>query len=166
MKEKTLGHIYALFTILVWGSCFVLTKVMLTAYTPTQIIPLRMGLAYLTLWALRPKTMKLPWKDELMFILIGITGGSFYFFLQNTAAAHTSAANVSILVSMSPILTVILAQLFSRKGEKLGEIRDYFGKSLFTELAPADGVLLYQTASLNIIEKGPMVSYGVPRPDP
>lgn len=53
-----------------------------------------------------------------------------------------------------------------RKGEKLGEIRDYFGKSLFTELAPADGVLLYQTATLNIIEKGPMVSYGVPRPDP
>ena len=166
MKKKTLGHIYALFTILVWGSCFVLTKVMLTAYTPTQIIPLRMGLAYLTLWVLRPKSMKLPWKDELMFILIGITGGSFYFFLQNTASAHTSAANVSILVSMSPILTVILAQLFSRKGEKLGEIRDYFGKSLFTELAPADGVLLYQTASLNIIEKGPMVSYGVPRPDP
>ena len=37
-----------------------------------------------------------------MFILIGITGGSFYFFLQNTASAHTSAANVSILVSMSP----------------------------------------------------------------
>ncbi len=56
-----------------------------------------------------------------MFILIGITGGSFYFFLQNTAAAHTSAANVSILVSMSPILTVLLAQLFSRKGEKLGK---------------------------------------------
>ena len=38
-EKKTLGHIYALFTILVWGSCFVLTKVMLTAYTPTQIIP-------------------------------------------------------------------------------------------------------------------------------
>ena len=122
MQKKTLGHLYALFTILVWGSCFVLTKVMLTAYTPTQIIPLRMGLAYLTLWALRPRTLELPWKDELMFILIGITGGSVYFFLQNTAAAHTSAANVSILVSMSPILTVLLAQLFSRKGEKLGKL--------------------------------------------
>ena len=80
-----------------------------------------MGLAYITLWILRPKTMKLPWKDELMFILIGITGGSVYFFLQNTAAAHTSAANVSILVSMSPIITVILAQFFSRRGEKLGK---------------------------------------------
>ena len=53
-----------------------------------------------------------------------------------------------------------------KKGEKLGEIRDYFGRSLFTEVAPADGVLLYQTASLNIVEKGPMVSYGVPRDDP
>lgn len=48
------------------------------------------------------------------------------------------------------------------KGEKLGEIRDYFGRSLFTEYAPADGVLLYQCASLNILEKGPMISYGVP----
>ena len=52
-----------------------------------------------------------------------------------------------------------------RKDEKLGEIRDYFGRSVFTEIAPEDGVLLYQCASLNIIEKGPMVSYGVPRHD-
>ena len=121
-KSKVMGHIFAIITILVWGSCFVLTKNLLVYFTPIQIIPLRMGLAYITLWILRPRTMKLPWKDELMFILIGITGGSFYFFLQNTASAHTSAANVSILVSMSPILTVILAQLFSRKGEKLGKL--------------------------------------------
>ena len=102
-QQKLTGHLFALFTTLVWGSCFVLTKVMLQAFTPIQIIPLRMGLAYLALWALRPKTMKLPWRDELMFILIGITGGSVYFYLQNT------------------ILTVLLAQLFSRKGEKLGK---------------------------------------------
>lgn len=49
-----------------------------------------------------------------------------------------------------------------RKGDKLGEIRDYFGRSLFTEFAPRDGVLLHQCASLNILEKGPMVTYGVP----
>lgn len=50
---------------------------------------------------------------------------------------------------------------FFRRGEKLGEIRDYFGRSLFTEYAPEDGVLLHQCSSLNIIEKGPMVTYGV-----
>lgn len=49
-----------------------------------------------------------------------------------------------------------------RKGEKLGEICDYFGRSLFVEYASEDGVLLHQCASLNIIEKGPMVTYGVP----
>ena len=119
--QKITGHFYAIFTILVWGSCFVLTKEMLTTYTAIQIIPLRMGLAYITLWILRPRTMKLPWKDELMFILIGVTGGSLYFFLQNTALSYTYAANVSILVALAPILTVILAQLFSRSGERLGK---------------------------------------------
>ena len=49
-----------------------------------------------------------------------------------------------------------------KKEEKLGEIRDYFGSSLFVLHAPEDGILLYQCASLNIIESGPMVSYGVP----
>ena len=120
-KSKVMGHIFAIITILVWGSCFVLTKNLLVYFTPIQIIPLRMGLAYITLWVLRPKTLRLPWKDELMFILIGITGGSFYFFLQNTALDHTYAANVSILVALSPILTVLLAQLFSRSNERLGK---------------------------------------------
>ena len=101
-SQKVMGHVYAIFTILVWGSCFVLTKELLKGYTAIQIIPLRMGLAYVALWALRPRTLKLPWRDELMFILIGITGGSFYFFLQNTALTYTYAANVSIIVALPP----------------------------------------------------------------
>ena len=36
--KKLMGHVYAIFTILVWGSCFVLTKELLTAYTAVQII--------------------------------------------------------------------------------------------------------------------------------
>ena len=120
-SKKAMGHVYAIFTILVWGSCFVLTKELLKAYTAIQIIPLRMALAYVTLWVLRPKTLKLPRKDELMLILVGVTGGTLYFFLQNTALTYTYAANVSILVALAPILTVILAQLFSRSGERLGK---------------------------------------------
>ncbi len=48
------------------------------------------------------------------------------------------------------------------KGDKLGEIRDYFGNSLYIANASKDGVLLFQCSSLNIIENGPMISYGVP----
>ena len=123
-KSKVMGHIFAIITILVWGSCFVLTKNLLVDFTPIQIIPLRMGLAYVTLWVLRPKTLKLPWKDELMFILIGITGGSFYFYLQNTALDHTYAANVSILVAMSAIAGVVLVVLNGQMSFHLSPIGD------------------------------------------
>lgn len=85
-SKKLVGHLYAMFTILVWGSCFVLTKNLLAVgITAVQIIPLRMILAYVTLLVMRPRFMRLPLRDELMFILIGITGGSVYFFLQNSA---------------------------------------------------------------------------------
>lgn len=125
-SKRTVGHLFALFTIVVWGSCFVATKQLLTAFTAIQIIPLRMFLAYAVLWLLRPKTLKLGWRDELMFVLIGIMGGSFYFFLQNTALTYTYAANVSIIVALSPILTVILAQIFTRHNEHLSKYV-YFG---------------------------------------
>lgn len=42
-SKKLVGHLYAMFTILVWGSCFVLTKNLLAVgITAVQIIPLRM----------------------------------------------------------------------------------------------------------------------------
>lgn len=48
-----------------------------------------------------------------------------------------------------------------RRGDVLGEIRDYFGETVYTCRAQADGVLLYQTASLVVLKDGPMVAYGV-----
>lgn len=48
-----------------------------------------------------------------------------------------------------------------KAGDKLGEIRDYFGNVLFTEYAKIDGILLYQCSSLNIREKDPLIAYGV-----
>lgn len=48
-----------------------------------------------------------------------------------------------------------------RKGEVLGEIRDYFGKPVFVCRAESDGMILYQTVSLTVVKDGPMVAYGV-----
>lgn len=47
-----------------------------------------------------------------------------------------------------------------RKGELLGTIKDYFGKALESCHAEADGILLYQTISLNIIKGDPLAAYG------
>ena len=48
-----------------------------------------------------------------------------------------------------------------KRGEVLGEIRDYFGNVQYTYRAKAQGLMLYQTASLTILNGGPMVAYGV-----
>ena len=52
-----------------------------------------------------------------------------------------------------------------KKGEKFGEIRDYFGHTLHTAVAQHDGVLIHQCSSLSIIKDGPMVTYGLVEKD-
>ena len=121
-SQKLTGHFLALFTVIVWGSCYVLTKEMLSVFTASQVVPIRMVLAYVTLWILRPKTLKVSWREELQFLLVGLTGGSVYFFVQNQALNYSYAATVSIIVSLSPIFTLLLAHLFSRTGERLGRM--------------------------------------------
>ena len=71
------------------------------------------GIAVFVLWLLRPRP--LPWqgRGELTFLLLGILGGTLYFWTENTALQHTFAANVSIIVAMAPILTSILAHFFT-----------------------------------------------------
>lgn len=46
------------------------------------------------------------------------------------------------------------------KGEIIGEVRDFFGKTLRAYTAELDGVLLYQAKSLSIIQNGPIGAYG------
>jgi predicted deacylase len=47
-----------------------------------------------------------------------------------------------------------------QKGEKIGEIRDYFGKRLSTYHAPASGRILYLVTSLAITEGDPLAAVG------
>ena len=158
-NSKLMGHIFAIFTVIVWGSCFVLTKNLLAiGLTPLQITPLRMILAYVSLLVMRPKFLRLPWKDELMFILIGITGGSLYFYLQNASLAYTYSANASIIVlGLSPIITVILAQLFTRNNEKLGKWV-YIGAVI--AIAGVVLVVLNGTLAFHLSPKGDLLALG------
>lgn len=47
-----------------------------------------------------------------------------------------------------------------RKGEVLGEVRDYEGNVKEISTAEYDGVVLYQTKTLQVLEDGPMIAYG------
>lgn len=57
-------------------------------------------------------------KDELLLAAAGLTGGSLYFYTENTALGITQASNVAFLLCITPLITALLTKLFY-KGEKL-----------------------------------------------
>lgn len=109
--NKLAGYLFALITIAVWGSTFISSKKLLEVYTPAQVMLTRFLLAYVALWLLRPKKLPLTRRQELIFLLLGLSGCSIYFFAENSALMYTLASNVSIIVAAAPIFTAILAHL-------------------------------------------------------
>ena len=108
-REKLTGNLFAIFTIAIWGSTFISSKKLLAFYTPAQIMLTRFLLAYCALWILRPRRLPLAGRQELVFLLLGLTGCSIYFYTENTALTYTLAANVSIIVAAAPVFTAVIA---------------------------------------------------------
>lgn len=109
-------HLLAIAVILVWGITFVNTKVLiLHGMRPTEIFMVRFILAYLGIWTIAPhKLWADNWKDELLMVLLGITGGSMYFVAENMAIGISYVNNVSFIVCTAPLITTILAILLIR----------------------------------------------------
>jgi len=120
MKNKdSFGHVLALITILIWGTTFISTKILLITFTAEEILAYRFFTAFLILLAIYPKNFKvLKIKEEILFCLLGITGVSFYFWTENLALKYTYASNVGLILSAIPIFTALLAH-FTRKDEKI-----------------------------------------------
>lgn len=113
-------HIIAFFTALIWGTTLVSTKVLLHhGLSPGEIMLYRFLIAYTILWIIHPKSYSFGgWRDEFLFILTGLCGGSLYFITENTALELTLASNVALIVSTAPLATIFLAH-FMVKGESL-----------------------------------------------
>ena len=107
-------HLVAIVTILVWGSSFPLTKLLLAnGVTPTEIFVYRSLVAYLGLLVISRFRVRLwGWRDESLAALLGLTGGAMYFVLQNIALDLTLISDVVIVVAINPLLTIILAAIF------------------------------------------------------
>lgn len=77
-----------------------------------------------------------------------------YYPLDVTDVSYQSAAHAGLWYPAKMPGDVI------QKGEYLGCVRDYQGDSLEICRAEYDGVILYQTGSLQVLEDGPMIAYG------
>ena len=118
MKNYTY-HLVAVLTVGIWGLTFISTKVLIGhGLSPQEIFLLRFLIAYMGIWLISPRKLFADnWKDEFWMFLGGMTGGSFYFFTENTALEITLATNVSFIVCTAPLLTTILS-LWVYKKEK------------------------------------------------
>ena len=116
-KKGYTYHLIAILVVGIWGLTFISTKVLIgNGLSPQEIFFLRFLIAYLGIWFISPRKLFADnWKDELWLLLGGVTGGSLYFFTENTALEITLATNVAFIVCTAPLLTTILSLMIYKK---------------------------------------------------
>lgn len=114
--NSTTGHLASLLTIIIWGTTFISTKILLVDFQPVEILFFRfvMGLAALLLVC--PRRLKgTSRQQELTFATAGLCGICLYYLLENIALTYTMASNVGVIISVAPFFTAILSHLFLKE---------------------------------------------------
>lgn len=160
-ENTAAGHLAAVLTIFIWGTTFISTKVLLTAFQPVEILLYRFIIGFAVLFIACPKLLRTKnFKEELLFIGAGFCGICWYYLLENIALTYTMASNVGVIVAASPFFTAILGH-FLMKDEHglhlnfvLGFIISMVGISLISfngshlQLNPAGDLLALAAAGV------------------
>lgn len=109
-NHRLQGHLLGVFSVLVWGTTFVATKVLLRTFSPIEIMVARFALGFLALLVagrglMRPKE---KW-HEALFAAAGISGVTLYFLMENIALTYISASLVGVIVAAAPLFTALIA---------------------------------------------------------
>lgn len=118
-KKQMVGHITALLTIVLWGTTFISTKILLIDFNPVEILFIRFIIGLVALMLVAPSRMKVNnIRHEVLFALAGLTGITLYYLLENIALTYSLACNIGVVLSVAPMFTAILAHFFL-EGERL-----------------------------------------------
>ena len=121
-KPSLWVYIAAFLIVVVWGCTFVQTKVLINAgLRPDEIFTLRFVIAYMLILPFSWRRLFLAnVKDELIALLLGLTGGSLYFIVENYALAYGYCSNVSLIVCLTPLVTALIVG-WRYPAERLGK---------------------------------------------
>lgn len=156
MKENTKGHFLALFTIGVWGTTFISTKVLLRAFTPIEILFMRFLIGYFLLLLMNHQGLSIrSGKQEIYFLSAGLTGVTFYFLLENIALTYTYASNVGIIIATAPFFTAILGRMFLKE-EKL---RKSFFVGFVLSLSGIILISVHGSSAFSLNPKGDILAF-------
>jgi drug/metabolite transporter (DMT)-like permease len=118
--EHKKGHGSALLTIVIWGTTFISTKLLLVAFQPVEILFFRFVLGLLALLLVYPHRLKgTTARQEATFAAAGLCGICMYYLLENIALTYTQASNVGVIISVAPFFTAILSHLFLKEDGRL-----------------------------------------------
>lgn len=157
-------HLVAFLTVAIWGSTFVFTKMLLqSGLSPAQIFTFRFIIAYILLLAfswfkeISFRWFCRSWRDELLMVALGITGGSLYFLMENAAMLFTTATNTSLIVCSCPLFAMLLFALFFRQSEKITRIQAFGSLVAFLGMAV---VVLNGHFVLHLSPLGDLLAFG------
>jgi drug/metabolite transporter (DMT)-like permease len=112
----TAGHFSALLTIIIWGTTFISTKILLVDFQPVEILFFRFVMGLLALLIVYPWRLKgTNCQQELTFAAAGLCGICLYYLLENIALTYTMASNVGVIISIAPFFTALLSHLFLKE---------------------------------------------------
>ncbi len=115
------GHLAAALTIVLWGTTFISTKLLLVELQPVEILLFRFVLGFLALLLIAPKRLKgTTLKQEIHFALAGLFGICLYYLFENIALTFTMASNVGVIISAAPFFTALVSLLVLKDKEKTG----------------------------------------------
>ncbi len=112
-SNHTMGHLASLLTIIIWGTTFISTKILLVDFQPVEILFFRFVIGLTALLLVYPRSLKGTSKSqELTFAAAGLCGICLYYLLENIALTYTMASNVGVIISVAPFFTALLSHLF------------------------------------------------------
>lgn len=115
-SKKSIGHLSAVLTIIIWGTTFISTKILLVDFKPVEILFFRFVMGLLALCVVYPHRLKgTTKKQELTFVAAGFCGICLYYLLENIALTYTMASNVGVIISVAPFFTAIISHLVTKE---------------------------------------------------
>ena len=110
-------------TLLIWGSTFVVTKIVLLEMGPLLLTGLRFILAFALLAPLAARQgFRIQHIFHPSFFLYGLTGVALFYSFQNIGLKFTSVSSTVLIQSGVPAMTALLAVIFLRESLTAGQV--------------------------------------------
>ncbi|MBS9803555.1 EamA family transporter [Bacillus toyonensis] len=126
------------FTIIIWGTAFPAIRMGLESYTPEHLTLLRLLIAssILLVFSFIYKLRLPDLKDIPAIFIFGALGFTIYHIALNYGEKTVNAGSASLIVSVTPIVTAILASVFLNEKMKLngwiGSVISFIGIALIS----------------------------------